>query len=108
MGWTSMVEYSAPFIAMVMVECTDVGVATLSKAASSKGLASSIAVVYYNALGTFILLPVILFLRFSLILMLLLRNYRCEAVGIFLTYICHRMMSFVGGSRPFLSVFRSC
>ncbi|KAI4320454.1 hypothetical protein MLD38_033933 [Melastoma candidum] len=63
MGWTSVLERSAPFIALVMLEFTDVGIATLSKAASRKGLASSIAVVYYNALGTLILLPIILFLR---------------------------------------------
>lgn len=46
-----------PFAAMVMVECFDVGLTTLSKAAMSKGMSHFVFVVYSNALATLILLP---------------------------------------------------
>ncbi|RDX58001.1 WAT1-related protein, partial [Mucuna pruriens] len=46
----------SPFAAMVAVECLDVGLTTLSKAAMSKGMNHFVFVVYSNALATFILL----------------------------------------------------
>ncbi|KAG5536834.1 hypothetical protein RHGRI_024312 [Rhododendron griersonianum] len=46
-----------PFAAMVMVECLDVGLTTLSKAAMSKGMSHFVFVVYSNAIATLILLP---------------------------------------------------
>lgn len=47
-----------PFAAMVIVECLDVGLTTLSKEAmSTKGMNHFIFVLYSNALATFILLP---------------------------------------------------
>ncbi|KAL5720329.1 hypothetical protein ACHQM5_013008 [Ranunculus cassubicifolius] len=52
-----------PFIAMLTVECTDVGLTTLSKAAMSKGMSPFVYVVYYNALGTLILFPSFLLQR---------------------------------------------
>ncbi|KAA8540850.1 hypothetical protein F0562_024813 [Nyssa sinensis] len=42
---------------MVVVECLDVGLTTLSKAAMSKGMSRFVFVVYSNALATLILLP---------------------------------------------------
>lgn len=48
---------SIPFAAMVMVECLDVGMATLSKAAMSRGMSHFVFVVYSNALASAILLP---------------------------------------------------
>ncbi|XP_037491586.1 WAT1-related protein At5g40240 [Jatropha curcas] len=47
----------ACFAGMVSVECTDVGIATISKAALSQGMSKYVSVVYSNALGTLILLP---------------------------------------------------
>ncbi|MED6152888.1 hypothetical protein PIB30_096284 [Stylosanthes scabra] len=47
----------APFLAMVLVECLDVGLTTLSKAAMSRGMSHFVFVVYSNALATLILLP---------------------------------------------------
>ncbi|XWS37380.1 hypothetical protein CRYUN_Cryun19dG0038000 [Craigia yunnanensis] len=47
----------APFAAMVAVECLDVGLTTLSKAAMSKGMSHFVFVVYSNALASIILLP---------------------------------------------------
>ncbi|KAL2492741.1 WAT1-related protein [Abeliophyllum distichum] len=52
-----------PYAAMVMVECADVGLTTLSKAAMSKGMSHFIFVVYSNALATLIIFPVYNFLR---------------------------------------------
>lgn len=46
-----------PFAAMIMVECLDVGLTTLSKAAMSRGMSHFVFVVYSNALATLILLP---------------------------------------------------
>ncbi|KAF5186258.1 Wat1-related protein [Thalictrum thalictroides] len=46
-----------PFIAMITVECTDVGQTTLSKAAMSRGMSPLVYVVYSNVLGTLFLLP---------------------------------------------------
>ncbi|WJX88612.1 hypothetical protein P8452_70681 [Trifolium repens] len=47
-----------PFAAMVIVECLDVGLTTLTKAAmSTKGMNHFIFVLYSNALATLILLP---------------------------------------------------
>ncbi|KAL6181855.1 hypothetical protein ACLB2K_048503 [Fragaria x ananassa] len=45
------------FAGMVMVECLDVGLTTLSKAAMSRGMSHFVFVVYSNALATLILLP---------------------------------------------------
>ncbi|CAN0839585.1 WAT1-related protein At5g40230 [Linum grandiflorum] len=51
-----------PFVGMVMVECLDVGLTTLSKAAMSAGMSHFVFVVYSNSLATLILLPCSLFL----------------------------------------------
>ncbi|KAK4257101.1 hypothetical protein QN277_006733 [Acacia crassicarpa] len=48
---------SIPFVAMVMLECLDVGLTTLSKAAMSRGMSHFVFVVYSNALASAILLP---------------------------------------------------
>ncbi|CAI9277054.1 unnamed protein product [Lactuca saligna] len=53
----SFIEKALPFAAMVMVECGEVGMITLGKAAMNDGLSSFVYVVYYNALGSIILLP---------------------------------------------------
>ncbi|XP_021812912.1 WAT1-related protein At5g40240-like [Prunus avium] len=58
-AWRSAV----PFAAMVMVECAEVGVSTLSKAAMSRGMSKFVFIVYYNALGTLLLLPYFIFRR---------------------------------------------
>ncbi|XP_040956960.1 WAT1-related protein At5g40230 isoform X3 [Gossypium hirsutum] len=52
---------SAPFAAMVAVECLDVGLTTLSKAAMSKGMSHFVLIVYSNALASLILLPAAFF-----------------------------------------------
>ncbi|KAG7951751.1 hypothetical protein I3843_12G024500 [Carya illinoinensis] len=57
MGFRSSLVGLVPFVAMVMVECLDVGLTTLSKAAMSKGMSHYVFVVYSNALATLILLP---------------------------------------------------
>ncbi|KAL2321870.1 hypothetical protein Fmac_026249 [Flemingia macrophylla] len=46
-----------PFVAMVTVECLDVGLTTLGKAAISEGMNHFIFVLYSNALASLILLP---------------------------------------------------
>lgn len=51
------------FLAMITVECTDVGLSVLSKAALNQGMNNFVSVVYCNALGTLILLPYFLFHR---------------------------------------------
>ncbi|KAJ4839276.1 hypothetical protein Tsubulata_050011 [Turnera subulata] len=57
MGLATWISDMLPFVAMIAVECTDVGASTLSKAALAKGMSQYVSVVYYNALGTLILLP---------------------------------------------------
>ncbi|XVF58111.1 hypothetical protein PTKIN_Ptkin07bG0036700 [Pterospermum kingtungense] len=63
MGLASYMWSAMPFMGMVTVECTDIGVSVISKAAMSKGMSNIVSVVYYNALASFILLPYILFCR---------------------------------------------
>ena len=53
---SSLLEWT-PFVAMVVVECLDVGLTTLGKAAMSRGMSHYVFVVYSNALATLILLP---------------------------------------------------
>ncbi|ONI19474.1 hypothetical protein PRUPE_3G280900 [Prunus persica] len=54
---------AVPFAAMVMVECAEVGVSTISKVAMSRGMSHFVFIVYYNALGTLMLLPYFIFQR---------------------------------------------
>ncbi|XP_058179970.1 WAT1-related protein At5g40210-like [Rhododendron vialii] len=42
------------------VECTDIGMSTIGKAAMTKGMSNFVLVVYSNALGSIILLPFVL------------------------------------------------
>ena len=53
-----------PFAAMVTLEVGNVGMATLGKAAMTSGLSNFTYVVYYNALGTFILFLYYIFQRY--------------------------------------------
>lgn len=46
-----------PFAVMVIVEIGEVGMITLGKAAMNGGMSNLVYVVYYNTLGTLILLP---------------------------------------------------
>ncbi|XP_077237796.1 WAT1-related protein At3g28050-like [Tasmannia lanceolata] len=46
-----------PYAAMVSVECLDVGLTTLSKAAMSRGMSHFVFVVYSNVLATTLLIP---------------------------------------------------
>ncbi|KAI7757070.1 hypothetical protein M8C21_028470 [Ambrosia artemisiifolia] len=56
-GMESFLERVLPFAAMVVVECGEVGMITLGKAAMNSGLSNLVYVVYYNGLGTILLLP---------------------------------------------------
>ena len=57
MGIRSCLLGLLPFAAMVMIECLDVGLTTLSKAAMSRGMSNYVFVVYSHALATLILFP---------------------------------------------------
>ncbi|XP_048434858.1 WAT1-related protein At5g40240-like isoform X2 [Pyrus x bretschneideri] len=63
MVWQSRIWGAVPFTAMVIVECAEVGVSTLSKVAMSKGMSKFVFIVYYNAIGTLLLLPIFIFQR---------------------------------------------
>lgn len=63
MGSVSWTWDVASFAAMIAVECTDVGVSTISKAAMAKGMSKNVSVVYYNALAILLLLPDFIFRR---------------------------------------------
>ncbi|KAB2022956.1 hypothetical protein ES319_D07G249100v1 [Gossypium barbadense] len=65
MGLSSYLWNALPFMAMITVECTDVGISVISKAALSKGMSNVVSVTYFNALGTLILLPYYIFCRSS-------------------------------------------
>ncbi|KAH7852894.1 hypothetical protein Vadar_030625 [Vaccinium darrowii] len=60
MEWWSFVRNAAPFAALMAAECTDIGMTTLAKAAMIKGMSNFVFVVYANALGALILLPIVL------------------------------------------------
>ncbi|XP_042497001.1 WAT1-related protein At5g40240-like [Macadamia integrifolia] len=63
MGWNLQLKLKKnargvmPYAGMVMVECMDVGLTTLSKAAMSRGMSHYVFVFYSNALATLVLLP---------------------------------------------------
>ncbi|KAK3018282.1 hypothetical protein RJ639_003550, partial [Escallonia herrerae] len=57
MGMQSCIQDSLPFAAMVIVECGEIGMITLGKAAMNSGMSNLVYVVYYNTLGTLMLLP---------------------------------------------------
>ncbi|XP_060193666.1 WAT1-related protein At3g28050-like isoform X1 [Lycium barbarum] len=66
MGMMEMQSWSTdffPFLAMMMVECCEMGMITLGKAAMNDGLSNLVYVVYYNAVGTLFLLPFLIFHR---------------------------------------------
>ncbi|KAJ6294024.1 hypothetical protein OIU76_022159 [Salix suchowensis] len=91
MGAKSVLINSLPFAAMVMVECLDVGLTTLSKAAMSKGMSRFVFVVYSNALATLILLPCVIFHRAKrppVTFSLLCKFFLLSLVGITLMQNC--------------------
>ncbi|KAJ4972756.1 hypothetical protein NE237_005930 [Protea cynaroides] len=81
-----------PYAGMIMVECLDVGMSTLSKASMSRGMSHYVFVVYSNAIGTLILLPSsLLFFRSNrppLTFSLLCRFFLLGLVGITLMQNC--------------------
>lgn len=91
MGVKSVLLNLLPFAAMVMVECLDVGLTTLSKAAMSKGMSQFVFVVYSNALATLILLPSLIFYRTKrppVTFSLLCKFFLLSLVGITLMQNC--------------------
>ncbi|KAL8162163.1 hypothetical protein V2J09_013652 [Rumex salicifolius] len=54
---SSRVSKSLPFVGMIVLNFAMIGSSTLIKAAMTSGLSQYVYVVYYDALGTFILLP---------------------------------------------------
>lgn len=91
---------SIPFVGMVMVECLDVGMTTISKAAMSKGMSHFVFVVYSNALASLILLPSSLFLtRFISLSQLFISPHLYCHVDFLLFFIAENT------GPPFLSLF---
>ncbi|KAL2897094.1 hypothetical protein RDABS01_038877 [Bienertia sinuspersici] len=93
MGWMSVLMEVAPFMVMIIVECVEVGLSTISKAAMVKGMSNFVFIVYYNALGTLILLPVFLYNIFRgkgvrLTFSLLYKFFLLGLIGICLLQIC--------------------
>ncbi|KAG5028068.1 hypothetical protein JHK87_011582 [Glycine soja] len=70
----NLVEWT-PFIAMATVECLDVELSTLSKAAMSRGMNHFVLVGYSNALATLILLPSPFFIDTQRKLLVLIRLF---------------------------------
>ncbi|KAJ9564811.1 hypothetical protein OSB04_000777 [Centaurea solstitialis] len=89
----SFMEKALPFLAMVMVECGEVGMITLGKAAMNNGLSNLVYVVYYNALGTVLLLPNFVIHscrnnRRPLTLSVLIKLFGLGLLGICLLQVC--------------------
>ncbi|KAA8548060.1 hypothetical protein F0562_004679 [Nyssa sinensis] len=61
MGFQSFLKDAAPFAAMVLVECGEVVMTTVTKAAMNRGISNFVYVVYYNSLGLLFLLPYFIF-----------------------------------------------
>lgn len=62
MGWRWIYREAVPFAAMVSVECTNVGVNTLFKSASLRGMSFYVFIVYSYAFASLFILPAVLFL----------------------------------------------
>ncbi|KAI3713212.1 hypothetical protein L1987_71785 [Smallanthus sonchifolius] len=56
-GWSWMDDV-LPFVAMLMITCLDMAMLTIVKAAMNDGVGTIVYVIYHNALGTLILLPI--------------------------------------------------
>ncbi|KAF3437078.1 hypothetical protein FNV43_RR19831 [Rhamnella rubrinervis] len=95
----------APIAAMVLLQFLDVGIATITKAAMSSGMSRYVLVVYSNALGTLILLPVSLIIerkkRPPLTFSILCKLFLIGLVGITMMRNC--MFTGVNYSSPTLS-----
>ncbi|KAH0969325.1 hypothetical protein GBA52_028780 [Prunus armeniaca] len=63
MAWRFIHQDALPVAAMVTVECTNVGLNVLFKAATSKGLSYYVFIVYSNAIATLVLLPLFFIFR---------------------------------------------
>ncbi|XP_068337058.1 WAT1-related protein At5g40240-like [Pyrus communis] len=63
MVWRQRIWGAVPFTAMAIVECAEVGVSTISKVAMAEGMSHFVFIVYYNALGTLLLLPFFIYRR---------------------------------------------
>ncbi|KAJ9152481.1 hypothetical protein P3X46_026042 [Hevea brasiliensis] len=63
MAWSFLYEDFLPFVAMVSVECANVGVNILFKAASSKRMSYHVFIVYSYAIASLLLIPVPFFFR---------------------------------------------
>ena len=57
MAWRYCYKDALPFSAMVAVECTNVGLNTIFKAATLKGLSYYVFIFYSYAIATLVLLP---------------------------------------------------
>ncbi|XP_019161515.1 PREDICTED: WAT1-related protein At5g40240-like [Ipomoea nil] len=82
-----------PFAAMIAVECVEVAIGTLSKAAMNAGLSTLVYIVYYNFLGTLLLLPTFIIRRRrsdvpSLTFSVLCKCFILGLLGICLMQIC--------------------
>ncbi|CAL9014568.1 unnamed protein product [Prunus brigantina] len=91
MAWRFIHQDALPVAAMVTVECTNVGLNVLFKAATSKGLSYYVFIVYSNAIATLVLLPLFFIFRRtglpSLNLSLLSKVFLLGLIG-FLADIC--------------------
>lgn len=85
MGVRSCLVGLLPFAAMVMIECLDVGLTTLSKAAMSRGMSNYVFVVYSNALATLILFPSSFIINRSLSPCSLLSNKASDFLSFYLS-----------------------
>ncbi|KAK9684132.1 hypothetical protein RND81_10G188600 [Saponaria officinalis] len=93
MGSISLMKRAAPYIAMIIVECVEVGLTTLSKAAMNNGMSNFVFIVYYNGLGTLILLLFYLYnifrgKRVPITFSLLYKFILLGLIGICLLQIC--------------------
>ncbi|XP_037494390.1 WAT1-related protein At5g40240 isoform X2 [Jatropha curcas] len=92
MGMKSWLLKLLPFAAMVMIECLDTGLTTISKAAMSKEMSHFVFVVYSNGLATLIMFPVAFFFnrtkRPPITFALLCKFFLLSLVGITMMQNC--------------------
>ncbi|KAK9699431.1 hypothetical protein RND81_08G173000 [Saponaria officinalis] len=89
----SILKEATPFILMTILQIEEVGITTLGKAAMNKGMSKFVFVVYYNALGSLLLLPFCLYNAFRgkrvpLTISLLSKFIFLGFVGICMVHIC--------------------
>lgn len=88
-GLQSFLKEAVPFVAMVLLECGEVGMTTISKAAMNEGMSNFVFIVYYNTLGIIIFIPYYIFQTYRFVRS---TNYVCFGLPILYYQIAAKLV----------------